>query len=161
MSDRLLPFEELWPRVAKVVTTLATEEDRTLLWVLRTDLGLTGTKYGCGIGACGSCTVVVDGTAVRSCQTTLMEVAGKEVTTIEGLGTPAAMHVLQEAWVAHQVAQCGYCQSGQIMQAASLLASNPNPSAEEIVDAMNGVICRCGTYQRIERAISSVAGGDS
>ena len=134
--------------------------DMPLLWYLRDELALTGTKYGCGKGLCGSCTIHLNGQAVRSCVVTLSAANGGEVTTIEGLDSEG-QHPLQIAWAKHDVPQCGYCQPGQIMQAASLLATNPNPSAEEIVDAMNGVICRCGTYQRIERAISSVAGGDS
>ena len=131
-------------------------QDVPLLWVLRDEVGLTGTKFGCGIAACGACTVHIDGQAVRSCQVSLGDVWG-EVTTIEGLGTPAAMHALQEAWVEHQVAQCGYCQSGQIMQAASLLAQTPSPSDADIDDAMQGNLCRCGTYPRIRAAIKSAA----
>lgn len=130
--------------------------DVPLLWALRDGLGLTGTKYGCGVSACGACTVHIDGEAVRSCQIALEDVAG-EITTIEGLGTPDAMSVLQSAWVEHQVAQCGYCQSGQIMQAASLLATTPNPSDAEIDEAMAGNLCRCGTYPRIRAAIKSAA----
>ena len=131
-------------------------QDVPLLWVLRDEVGLTGTKFGCGIAACGACTVHIDGQAVRSCQVSLGDVWG-EVTTIEGLGTPAAMHALQEAWVEHQVAQCGYCQSGQIMQAASLLAQTRSPSDADIDDAMQGNLCRCGTYPRIRAAIKSAA----
>lgn len=127
-----------------------------LLWVLRDEIGLTGTKFGCGVAACGACTVQIDGQAVRSCQVTLGDVWG-EVTTIEGLGTPDAMHALQQAWVAHQVAQCGYCQSGQIMQAASLLAENPAPTDADIDHAMQGNLCRCGTYPRIRAAIHDAA----
>jgi len=134
--------------------------DMPLLWYLRDELSLTGTKYGCGKGLCGSCTVHLNGQAVRSCVITLSAASGGEVTTIEGLDGQG-QHPLQIAWAKHDVPQCGYCQPGQIMQAASLLASNPNPSDEEIADSMNGVICRCGTYQRIEKAIKSVAGGDS
>ena len=126
------------------------------LWVLRDEVGLTGTKFGCGVAACGACTVQIDGEAVRSCQVALSDVWG-DVTTIEGLGTPEAMHVVQEAWSDHQVAQCGYCQSGQIMQAADLLANNPNPSDEDIVDAMSGNLCRCMTYDRIQSAIKRAA----
>ena len=118
-----------------------------LLWVVREHLKLTGTKFGCGAGLCGACTVHVDGKAVRSCQTTMSEVAGKKVTTIEGL-SPTSSHPLQKAWIAEQVPQCGYCQSGQIMQAAELLAKNKKPSREQIVAHMDGNICRCGTYQR-------------
>lgn len=130
--------------------------DVPLLWVLRDALGLTGTKFGCGVAACGSCTVHVDGQAVRSCQVALADVWG-EVTTIEGLGTPAAMHAVQAAWVEHQVAQCGYCQSGQIMQAAALLAETPAPTDADIDAAMQGNLCRCGTYPRIRAAIHAAA----
>lgn len=131
-------------------------EDVPLLWVLRDELGLTGTKYGCGVASCGSCTVQIDGEAVRSCQTTLGDVSG-EVTTIEGLGTPDALHALQQAWVRHQVAQCGYCQSGQIMQAVALLSENPTPTDAQIDEAMQGNLCRCGTYSRIRAAIHDAA----
>lgn len=131
-------------------------EDVPLLWVLRDELGLTGTKYGCGVASCGACTVQIDGEAVRSCQTTLGDVWG-EVTTIEGLGTPDALHALQQAWVKHQVAQCGYCQSGQIMQAAALLAETPAPTDAQIDEAMQGNLCRCGTYSRIRAAIHDAA----
>ncbi len=127
-----------------------------LLWVLRDAVGLTGTKFGCGVAACGACTVHIDGQAVRSCQVALGDVWGA-VTTIEGLGTPDAMHALQQAWVAHQVAQCGYCQSGQIMQAASLLAETPEPTDADIDAAMQGNLCRCGTYPRIRAAIHDAA----
>ena len=129
-----------------------------LLWVLRDGLDLTGTKYGCGVASCGACTVQIDGEAVRSCQVALGDVWG-EVTTIEGLGTPEIPHPVQKAWIEHQVAQCGYCQSGQIMQAAALLADNPNPSDEEINEAMNGNLCRCGSYPRIRAAIRSIREG--
>ncbi|CUH98232.1 (2Fe-2S)-binding protein [Leisingera aquaemixtae] len=131
-------------------------EDVPLLWVLRDEIGLTGTKFGCGVAACGACTVHIDGAAARSCQVALSDVWG-EVTTIEGLGTPDAMAAIQQAWVEHQVAQCGYCQSGQIMQAASLLAENPAPSDAEIDEAMQGNLCRCGTYPRIRAAIHAAA----
>ncbi len=127
-----------------------------LLWVLRDELNMTGTKYGCGVAACGACTVHINGEAVRSCQVALEDVDGP-VTTIEGLGTPDAMSALQQAWVKHQVAQCGYCQSGQIMQAASLLAQNPAPTDAEIDEAMSGNLCRCGTYPRIRAAIHDAA----
>jgi isoquinoline 1-oxidoreductase alpha subunit len=132
------------------------ETDMPLLWVLRDVLGLSGSKYGCGIAQCGACTVHIEGVAVRSCQVTLGDVWGP-VTTIEGLGTPVAPHPVQAAWIAHQVAQCGYCQSGQIMQAASLLAENPDPSDQDIDDAMSGNLCRCGTYPRIRAAIRTAA----
>lgn len=128
-----------------------------LLWVLREGLNLTGTKFGCGIASCGACTVHLDGQAVRSCQVTLADVAGASVVTIEGLGNPAALHAVQAAWIAGQVAQCGYCQSGQIMQAAALLAENPAPSDDEIDAAMEGNLCRCGTYPRIRAAVHDAA----
>ena len=136
------------------------DDDMPLLWFLRDELALTGTKYGCGKGLCGSCTVHLNGEAVRSCVVTVAAAAGGEVTTIEGLAATGP-HPLQVAWAKHDVPQCGYCQPGQIMQAASLLASNPKPDDGQIADAMSGVICRCGTYQRIEKAIKSVAGGAS
>ena len=137
--------------------SLDIEPDMPLLWALRDGLNLTGTKYGCGVAACGACTVHVDGQAVRSCQTPLGDVAGATVTTIEGLGNPAALHAVQTAWVAAQVAQCGYCQSGQIMQAAALLAENPSPTPDEIDEAMSGNLCRCGTYPRIRAAVQDAA----
>ncbi len=127
-----------------------------LLWVIREHLQLTGTKFGCGIAQCGACTVHVNGQAVRSCVTPVSKVAGKSVTTIEGLSANGE-HRLQKAWVAEQVPQCGYCQSGQIMQAATLLAKKKNPSRDEIVKHMDGNICRCGTYQRIVKAIQRAA----
>ena len=130
--------------------------DVPLLWVLRDELGLTGSKFGCGIGACGACTVHIDGKAVRSCQVELGDVEGS-VTTIEGVGTPQSLDIIQKAWIRHQVAQCGYCQSGQIMQAASLLAQNPTPSDADIDEAMQGNLCRCGTYKRIRAAIHTAA----
>jgi len=132
--------------------------DTPLLWVIREELGLTGTKFGCGIAQCGACTVHVNGSPVRSCSTPVSAVAGKKVTTIEGL-SPSGEHPLQKAWIANQVPQCGYCQSGQIMQAAALLAKNKNPSREQIVQHMNGNICRCGTYNRIVAAIQQAAKG--
>jgi isoquinoline 1-oxidoreductase alpha subunit len=131
---------------------LDVEPDTPLLWVLRDALGMTGTKYGCGISQCGACTVHVNGEPVRSCSVAVSAAAGKRITTIEGL-SPDSSHPLQKAWVAEQVPQCGYCQSGQIMQAAALLAKNPSPSRGEIVKHMNGNICRCGTYHRIIAAI--------
>lgn len=138
-------------------TSLDLPADTPLLWAVRDGLNLTGTKFGCGVAACGACTVHVDGVAVRSCQVALGDVAGAEVTTIEGLGTPAALHAVQAAWVDHQVAQCGYCQSGQIMQAAALLAENPNPNLSQIDAAMSGNLCRCGTYPRIRAAVQDAA----
>ncbi len=132
------------------------DPDMPLLWVLRDELNITGPKYGCGIAQCGACTVHIDGEAVRSCQVPIGDLEGK-VTTIEGLGTPAALHAVQAAWVEHQVAQCGYCQSGQIMQAASFLALTPQPSDDEIDEAMSGNLCRCGTYPRIRAAVKSAA----
>lgn len=131
-------------------------EDVPLLWVLRDEIGLTGTKYGCGVAACGACTVHIGDTAVRSCQVALGDV-WDDVTTIEGLGTPETMAVIQSAWVEHQVAQCGYCQSGQIMQAAALLAENDAPTDEDIDLAMQGNLCRCGTYPRIRAAIHAAS----
>jgi aerobic-type carbon monoxide dehydrogenase small subunit (CoxS/CutS family) len=145
-------------------TSLDTDEDRTLLWVLRTDLELTGTKYGCGIGACGSCTVVVDGAAVRSCQTSLKGIAGKDVTTIEGLARGGELHPLQKAFIEHGGLQCGYCTSGMIMNAYGLLLEHPRPSREAIVDGMENNLCRCGAHHRILAAIeaaSRAAGGRS
>jgi len=131
-------------------------EEMPLLWVLRDELGITGPKYGCGIASCGACTVHIDGAPARSCSVPAGAVWG-EVTTIEGVGTPGALNIVQEAWVEHQVAQCGYCQSGQIMSATALLASNPNPSDADIDQAMSGNLCRCGTYPRIRSAIKAAA----
>ena len=139
--------------------TLNLPDDMPLLWVLREGLDLTGTKFGCGIASCGACTVHLDGEAVRACQIPLSAAAGAQVVTIEGLGQPQALHPLQEAWMRHQVAQCGYCQSGQIMQAAALLATTPNPTDAEIDAAMEGNLCRCGTYPRIRAAIHDAAQG--
>lgn len=130
------------------------EDNMPLLWVLRDELGLTGTKYGCGIAQCGACTVHMNGMAVRSCQLPIGSVSG-DITTIEGLGTPDALHVVQQAWVEHQVAQCGYCQSGQIMAAAGLLQRNNNPDDELIDSVMSANLCRCGTYPRIRAAVKS------
>ena len=132
------------------------EEDMPLLWVLRDELKITGPKYGCGIAQCGACTVHVNGVAVRSCQLTAGEVDG-DITTIEGLGTPDALHAVQAAWIEYQVAQCGYCQSGQIMAAASFLDTNDDPSDEDIDFAMSANLCRCGTYPRIREAVKTAA----
>jgi isoquinoline 1-oxidoreductase subunit alpha len=132
--------------------------DTPLLWIIREQLKLTGTKFGCGIAQCGACTVHVEGNAVRSCQTFLEDIAEKNVTTIEGLSTNAD-HPLQIAWIAEQVPQCGYCQSGQIMQAAALLSSNPRLTRQQIIDGMDGNICRCGTYPRIVKAIERAMRG--
>ena len=132
------------------------DENMPLLWYLRDDLQLTGTRFGCGAGLCGACTVHVDGVAVRSCQTTLRTLQNKRVVTIEGL-SPDGRHPVQRAWVTHDVAQCGYCQTGQIMQAASLLARTPNPTDQDIDRTMSGNVCRCGTYQRIRAAIKTAA----
>jgi isoquinoline 1-oxidoreductase alpha subunit len=126
--------------------------DTPLLWVIRDQIGLTGTKFGCGAGLCGACTIHINGEALRSCQTLVSDVAGKSVTTIEGL-SPNSSHPLQKAWVELEVPQCGYCQSGQIMKAAELLAKTPKPSREQIVEHMDGNICRCGTYHNIIAAI--------
>jgi aerobic-type carbon monoxide dehydrogenase small subunit (CoxS/CutS family) len=139
-------------------TSVDAEPDTPLLWALRDVLNLTGTKFGCGIGACGACTVHLDGVAVRSCQLPLSAVAGKQVTTIEGLSADGS-HPVQQAWVAHQVPQCGYCQSGQIMSASALLAKTPHPTDDQIDSAMAGNICRCGTYNRIRAAIHTAGGG--
>ncbi len=133
------------------------EPEMPLLWVLRDELGITGPKYGCGIAQCGACTVHIDGYAMRSCQLAIGDLGDREVKTIEGLGTPESLHVVQEAWIENQVAQCGYCQSGQIMQAASLLAVNPAPSDEQIDAAMSSNLCRCGTYPRIRSAVKTAA----
>ena len=136
--------------------SVGADPDTPLLWVLRDELGLTGTKYGCGIAACGACTVHIDGQAVRSCSVELSDVEGS-ITTIEGLGTPEALHAVQRAWIENQVAQCGYCQSGQIMAAAALLAENTSPTDEDIDAALSGNLCRCGTYVRIRAAVKAAA----
>jgi isoquinoline 1-oxidoreductase alpha subunit len=133
------------------------DADMPLLWYLRDELGLTGTKFGCGGGFCGACTVHVDGQAVRSCQTTMSTLSGRKVVTIEGLGA-GQEHPVQRAWIVANVAQCGYCQTGQIMQAAALLAEKPKPTDAQIDEAMAGNVCRCGTYQRIRAAIKQAAG---
>jgi len=133
------------------------EPDTPLLWVLRDHLGLVGTKYGCGIGACGACTVHLNGEPVRACSITAAQVAEQRVTTIEGLAPESGLHVLQQAWIDEDVAQCGYCQAGQLMAAAALLARTPKPSDADIDRAMAGNLCRCGTYVRIRKAIHAAA----
>ena len=143
-------------RVNGVTRTVDADPAMPLLWALRDLLGLTGTKYGCGIGACGACTVHLNGQAVRSCITSIGDVGDQEVTTIEGL-SPDGTHPVQRAWIANNVPQCGYCQVGQIMQAAALLKDTPKPTDRQITDAMSGNICRCGTYQRIRAAIKQAA----
>ncbi|MEM8577247.1 MAG: (2Fe-2S)-binding protein [Pseudomonadota bacterium] len=135
---------------------LEVEPDMPLLWVLRDTLGIKGVKYGCGVAQCGACTVHIAGEAQRSCQVPAGDVWGP-VTTIEGLGTPDQMHAVQQAWEEHQVAQCGYCQGGQMMQAAALLSQMPDPTDQDIDDAMNGNLCRCGTYPRIRAAVKTAA----
>ena len=141
------------------VVTASSDADTQLLWVLREELTLRGTKFGCGIAQCGACTVHIDGQPMRSCVTPVGSVAGKSVTTIEGLATPVG-EALKTAWTQAQVPQCGYCQSGQIMQAAGLLETNPNPSDDQITEAMNGNLCRCMAYPRIKRAIKTAASGE-
>lgn len=138
-------------------TDLSTDGERMLLWVLRADLGLTGTKYGCGIGVCGACTVIVDGKAVRSCQLPVKAVAGKKVVTIEGLAEDGKLHPLQEAFAKHDGLQCGFCTPGMIMNAYGLLLRNPEPSRKQIVEGMNYNLCRCGAHVRIVKAIESAA----
>jgi len=139
-----------------VMHTVDVEPETPLLWVLRDNIGLTGTKFGCGIAQCGVCTVHIDGQPVRSCTTPAAAAVGRQVTTIEGL-SPDGSHPVQRAWVEHTVPQCGYCQSGQIMAAAALLARTPNPTDQDIDTAMLGQLCRCGTYQRIRKAIHRAA----
>ncbi|MGY3447006.1 (2Fe-2S)-binding protein [Bradyrhizobium sp. USDA 4473] len=136
--------------------TVDVEDDTPLLWAIRENVGLTGTKYGCGIAQCGACTVHVDGVAMRSCGVTVGEAAGKEITTIEGLEVNGAMHKVQLAWIANDVPQCGYCQSGMIMAVAALLKENPKPSDNDINDAITN-ICRCGTFQQVREAIHAAA----
>ncbi|WP_298166241.1 (2Fe-2S)-binding protein [Novosphingobium sp.] len=138
--------------------TVDADADKPLLWVLREDLDMPGTKFGCGAGLCGACTVLLDGQAVRSCQTPIAEAAGKQITTIEGVTALPAGQKVVDAWTRIDVPQCGYCQAGQIMSATALLTTNPKPSAEDILLGMNGNICRCATYVRIERAIREAAG---
>lgn len=133
------------------------EDDMPLLWVLRDEIGVTGVKYGCGIAQCGACTVHIDGVAVRSCSIRAAQADGAEITTIEGLGAPGSLHAVQEAWIEEQVAQCGYCQSGQIMAAAAFLDRNFDPSDEAIDQAMSANLCRCGTYPKIRAAVKRAA----
>ncbi len=133
------------------------DETMPLLWALRDRIGLVGTKFGCGIAQCGACTVHLDGTAIRSCSTPVSAAQGRQITTIEGLADGERLHPLQQAWIDHDVPQCGYCQSGQIMSAAALLAETPNPTDADIDRAMSGNICRCGTYLRIRAAIHTAA----
>jgi isoquinoline 1-oxidoreductase subunit alpha len=137
--------------------TVQADPDTPLLWVLREDLGLTGTKFGCGMALCGACTVHLDGTPIRSCATPLSAARGRRITTIEGLPKAGRLHPVQEAWIAEDVPQCGYCQSGQIMSAVALLAATKTPTDADIDQAMSGNICRCGTYQRIRSAIKRAA----
>ncbi|WP_386682639.1 (2Fe-2S)-binding protein [Loktanella sp. R86503] len=137
--------------------TVDVEPQMPLLWVLRDVLNITGPKYGCGIAQCGACTVHIDGMAVRSCQAMIGDLDGAQVMTIEGLGQPGSLHAVQQAWVDTQVAQCGYCQGGQIMQAVSLLDTNPDPTDDDIDAAMSGNLCRCGTYPRIRAAVHAAA----
>jgi isoquinoline 1-oxidoreductase subunit alpha len=139
------------------VRTVDVDDDTPMLWVLRDVLGMSGTKFGCGLGLCGACTIHLDGKPVRSCITPVTAAAGKRVTTIEAIGTTASGKKIQQAWVDLEVPQCGYCQSGQIMSATALLASHPNPSDSDIDAAMSGNICRCGTYMRIREAIKQAA----
>ncbi len=143
-------------KINKKVHQVEADENMPLLWVLRDILGMEGTKYGCGVGSCGACTVHLNGDAVRSCQLPISALAGMEITTIEGLSAKGD-HPVQKAWVDVDVAQCGYCQSGQIMSAAALLKNNPNPTEEDIENFMTGNICRCGTYTRIKKAIQQAA----
>jgi carbon-monoxide dehydrogenase small subunit len=142
-----------------VVRTLSTDPNRRLLWVIRDDLGLTGTKFGCGIAACGACTVLVDGQAVRSCTTSLQSVAGKRVTTIEGLAEGDRLQPIQQAFIDHAGYQCGYCTSGMIVGAQALLNANPNPTRAQIVEGLEGHLCRCGAHVRIIAAVAAAAGG--
>ena len=145
-------------KINKKGTSFNGDPQMPLMWYLRDELGLTGTKFGCGVGLCGACTVHVNGKAIRSCVTPMSEVAGQAVTTIEGL-SPDGNHPVQKAWRAHNVPQCGYCQAGQIMQAAALLNANAKPSDDQISEMMAGNICRCGCYQRIHAAVKSAAQG--
>lgn len=140
--------------------SVTVDPEMKLLWFIRDELGLTGTKYSCGKSICGSCTVLINGKAVKSCSTTVSKISGKSITTIEGLSNNGD-HPLQKAWIEKDVSQCGYCQPGQIMQAAELLMSNPNPSDKDIDKTMSKVLCRCGTYNRIRKAIQVAAGGNN
>ena len=165
LSSLELFDDEFWGQDMKItvngkVHEVDVEPDTPLLWVVREQLGLTGTKFGCGIAQCGACTMHVNGTAMRTCVLPVSVVAGAEITTIEGIGSEGEYHPVQAAWIAEQVPQCGYCQSGQIMSAVALLESNPNPSDEEIDQAMAGNVCRCGMYTRVRSAIKRVAAGD-
>lgn len=137
--------------------TVNADDTTPLLWALRNDLRMTGTKFGCGLSQCGACTVHVDGVATRSCVTPISSVAGKQITTIEGLAQNGQLSALQRAWIQVQAPQCGYCQSGQLMAASALLAKNPNPSDDDVTEAMSGNLCRCGTYGRIRQAIKLAA----
>lgn len=137
--------------------SLDIDEERTLLWVLRTELGLTGAKYGCGEGACGACTVLVDGEALPSCQLTAGFVAGRRVTTIEGIGAEGKLHPVQQAFVRHDALQCGFCTPGMIVKAHGLLAANPDPTRDDIVEALDGHLCRCGAHVRIVAAVEAAA----
>ena len=145
-------------KVNKVARTVDVDSDTPLLWVLRDVLGMTGTKFGCGMALCGACTVHIDGVAMRSCVTPVDSIGTSEVTTIEAIGATAPGAKVQMAWLDREVVQCGYCQSGQIMSAAALLAGNPKPTEADIDDAMSGNICRCGTYVRIREAIKQASG---
>ena len=156
MHENSVPADDMRLTVNGAQRPVTASPDTPLLWILRDELGLTGSKFGCGLGVCGACTVLVDGEPVRSCMSTAPEVAGKRVTTIEGL-SPDASHPVQRAWLAEDVAQCGYCQAGQIMTAAALLALNPRPTDADIDAAMSENVCRCGTYQRIRAAIRRAA----
>lgn len=149
---------EISLRVNGVQRSVQSDEDVPLLWILREELGLLGTKFGCGMGLCGACTVHLNGAAVRACSTPISAASGQAVTTIEGLSQGSRPHPLQAAWVEQSVPQCGYCQPGQIMSAAALLAANPKPSDAEIEAAMAGNLCRCGTYPKIRAAIASASG---
>jgi aerobic-type carbon monoxide dehydrogenase small subunit (CoxS/CutS family) len=156
MYEKETDMPEYQLNINQEIYTVEAEGETPLLWVLRDDLGLTGTKYSCGIGQCGSCTVLVDGEPTRSCVTPVDSVGEAQITTIEGL-SPDGRHPVQKAWLEAHVTQCGYCQPGQILNAVALLARNPNPSDEEINQAMIDVLCRCGTYQRIRQAIHLAA----